>query len=89
MSNAYNKALYEFSILEKLNDPENPTIVLEFKDEIIALVEKFGESGQSGGSAPYVANIIANTVKKLCLHETISPLTGDDFEWSKVIGGSL
>ena len=81
-SNSYIKAVNEFNILEKLNDPENPYVILEFKYEVLALIDKFGESGQSGGSAPYTARVIADTIKKLCMHETISPLTGDDNEWS-------
>jgi hypothetical protein len=77
----------EFAALEKSWDksnPDNQPLVLEFKDEIIALCEKFGNSGQSGGSAPYVASAIADTVKKLCLQKSISPITGTDDEWGIV-----
>lgn len=56
----------------------------EFVPEIVALVKKFGESGQSGASAPYTANAIADTVKKLCLHQPIIGITGSDDEWVEV-----
>ena len=55
--------------------------VADFKDEILAIVDKFNESGQSGGSAPYYAHAIAETIKKLCLQQPISDLTGSDDEW--------
>jgi len=81
MSKCKSKAEIEFKILKKTN---KDALVLEFKDEIIALVDKFGESGQSGGSAPYVSQIISSAVKKLCMQETISPIIGTDDEWSDV-----
>lgn len=56
----------------------------EFVPEIVALVKKFGESGQSGASAPYVANAIADTVKKLCLQQPIIGIAGSDDEWVEV-----
>ena len=79
MTNTQSHAQVEFDILNKTT-PD--AIVLEFKDEILALCEKFGMSGQSGGSAPYTASIISSAVKKLCMQKTIAPITGDDSEWS-------
>ena len=75
------KAEQEFDILEQTN---KGAIVLEFKNEILALVNKFGNSGQSGGSAPYVSQIISNVVKKLCMQQSISPIMGTDDEWDDV-----
>ncbi len=78
MSNTQSKAIREFEILEKtVKEP----VILEFKEEILALVDKFGNSGQSGGSAPFVASAISGAVKTLCLQKTITPLTGEDTEW--------
>lgn len=74
----------EFAILEKLNDPENQYLVLEFKDEIIKLVEKFGDSGQSGGSAPYVASTIVNCIKDLLMYKSLTPVMNIDDEWVEV-----
>jgi hypothetical protein len=76
-----NHAINEFSILEK-TDPD--AIILEFKPEIIALYNAFANSGQSGGSAPYVASMISSAIKKLMMYETISPLTGEDNEWNDI-----
>lgn len=85
-SNALLHAELELDILCKsLPDPENPPIVKDFIPEILALVDKFGKSGQSGGSAPYVASAIANTVKSLCLNKSLSPITGLDAEWADVL----
>jgi hypothetical protein len=79
MSNTLDKAIREFEILEKTVDSP---IILPFKDEILALVDKFGESGQSGGSAPYTSGAISQAVKKLCMQEPICEITGEDEEWN-------
>jgi hypothetical protein len=84
MSNVLKHAEKEIELLLKSN--EDATIK-DFVPEILALVEKFGNSGQSGSSAPYVSSIIASTIKKLCMFETLSPLTGEDDEWTKVSTG--
>jgi len=85
MTNTHKHAQIELEILSKsMTDPKNRPLIEEFKDEILALCEKFGKSGQSGGSAPYVASALAKTIKKLCLFEPISPITGIDDEWVNV-----
>jgi hypothetical protein len=67
--------------LKSYDDPHNRPLIEPFIPEILKLADKFGNSGQSGGSAPYTAAAIANVVQHLCLQETICPLTGDDSEW--------
>jgi len=87
MSNALKHAQREFEILEASwdkTDEDKKPIVLEFKDEILALVDKFGESGQSGGSAPFVAGAISTAIKHLCMFEIMSPLTGAEDEWTDI-----
>lgn len=84
-SAAYRHAKMELDVLFKIfNTKENPPLIKDFVHEILALVNKFGHSGQSGGSAPYVANSIAEAVRKLCLFKTLAPITGDDDEWGLV-----
>jgi len=86
MSNVLTHAERELDILLRTFVPEEEgdrLIIEEFIPEIKALVEKFGNSGQSGGSAPYTASAIATTVKKLCLFEPIAPITGEESEWSQ------
>ena len=85
MTNTYNHAKVELDILSKsATDPENRPIIEPFTDEILALCEKFGNSGQSGGSAPYTATALANAIKTLCLFEPLTPITGIDDEWVDV-----
>ena len=60
------------------------TIIRHFTSEILALCEAFGNSEQSGGSAPYTAGALAEAVKKLCLQQPIAPLAGEDSEWNDV-----
>jgi hypothetical protein len=67
-----------------LNKTVKDAIIAPFEKEIIDLVGKFGESGQSGGSAPYTAGVIPEAVKKLCLQEPICDITGIDEEWNDV-----
>lgn len=84
MSNTKSKAVREFEILEEAVDKP---IILPFKSEILALVDKFGDSGQSGGSAPLTAGAISQAVKTLCMQEPICGITGNDDEWSNRISG--
>lgn len=85
MTNTQNFAARELEILSKsATDPKNRPVIEPFKDEILALAEKFGASGQSGGSAPYVAAALSQAIKKLLLQEPICPITGIDDEWVDV-----
>lgn len=79
--NTLSHAKRELDILLK-STPDS--LVAPFAKEIIALCESFGKSGQSGGSAPFVANAIGLTVQKLMMFETIAPLTGNDDEWTDI-----
>lgn len=82
MNNTASHAKRELEILSATaTDPDSRPIIEEFKDELIALCQKFGNSGQSGGSAPFTASALSQAVKKLCMLETIAPLTGEDDEW--------
>jgi len=78
MTNSKLHAKRELELLEKIT-PD--AIVIPFKNEILALCEAFGKSGQSGGSAPFTATAISQAVKKLMMFETLAPLTGEDGEW--------
>lgn len=87
-TNAKSFAEAEIDILLKLHPTDDdPPIIKDFIPEILALVDKFGKSGQSGGSAPYTASAIADSVKKLCLFKPICDITGDDSEWGTGMSG--
>lgn len=87
MTNTYNFAERELEILSKTwataegATPDDRPVILDFKNELLVLCERFGNSGQSGGSAPYVATELSQSLKKLCLQECISPITGIEEEW--------
>jgi hypothetical protein len=81
MTNTQKFAKQEFEIL-RLTIPD--AAVLPFEKEILELCEKFGNSGQSGGSAPYTATVISKAIKKLLLHEPICDVTGHENEWVDV-----
>jgi hypothetical protein len=84
-SNTLTHAERELNILVKSStDPENRPIIEPFIPEILALVDKFGNSGQSEGSASYTAGALAEAIQKLCMQETVCPLTGIDDEWVTV-----
>lgn len=81
MTNTKKFAETELNILEK-TFPD--AVVTPFRDELLSLCEAFGNSGQSGGSAPYTATILAKTIKNLLLQEPICEITGIDEEWIDV-----
>jgi hypothetical protein len=85
MSNTLKFAQKELEILVKSNtDPDNRPIIEKFIPEILALVDKFGHSGQSGGSAPYTASALSSAIEKLCMQTPICPIMGIDEEWTNV-----
>lgn len=79
-----NSELHAKGELEILAKTTPDALVLPFTNEILALCAAFGSSGQSGGSAPYVANAISQALKRLMMFETLAPLTGEDSEWIDV-----
>jgi hypothetical protein len=85
MTKTKSYAESELDILVKSHpDPNNRPLIEEFIPEILAICEKFGNSGQSGGSAPYTAQALSQAIKHLCLQEPICPITGIDDEWMDV-----
>lgn len=68
----------EFEIAKKKGELD---LVEEFIPEIKSLIQKFNQSGQSGFSAPYVAECISMVVKKLCLRKPLSSIDDLDEEW--------
>jgi len=82
-SNTRKNAEHEFDILEKyLKDKKcSITTTLQFKKEILNLVDKFGKLGSS---APFTASELSETVKKLCLQQPISPIMNTEDEWYEV-----
>lgn len=83
-SNTASFAKRELDILVASSAPDNRPIIEPFIPEILELCEKFGLSGQSGGSAPYTATALSQAIKKLLLQEPIMPMTGIDDEWGDV-----
>ena len=81
MTNTQSHAQRELEILVKTT-PD--AIIKDFVPELLALCEKFGNSGQSGGSAPYTAKALSMAVETLCLQKSICPITGIDDEWNDV-----
>lgn len=80
-----DKAQYELDLLMK--NAEGTPVVKEFVPEIMALVKKFADSGQSGGSAPFVSKIIVQVLQKLMMHEPLGEgIMGTDDEWGDISG---
>lgn len=76
-----NTAKYAEVELDALFAQEPDSQFKDMKQEILALCEKFGLSGQSGGSVGYSINALSTIIKKLCLQEPITPIHGKDEEW--------
>lgn len=78
-----DKAQYE---LERIvNNSEGTPIIKEFIPEVMALVNKFAESGQSGASAPFVSGVIVNVLKKLLSHEPLGGIQNTEDEWNNLV----
>ena len=81
MTATQSHAKRELEILAKTT-PD--AVILPFTNEILALCEAFGKSGQSGGSAPFTSGAIVQALSKLLNFEAIGALTGEDWEWVDV-----
>lgn len=70
-------------LLDKAEKEGNNLLIAEFVPEIEALVDKFNQSGQSGGSAPFTAGAIVDTIKKMLAQEPLGEgIECTDDEWS-------
>ena len=75
-------ALNEFKLAGWLNedgtfkDPMQEAVC----NNVLQLLDVFGDEGHSGTSAPYTINLF----RKLASFNIISPLTGEDSEWNDV-----
>jgi hypothetical protein len=85
MSTTMQKAEFELDLIVKsAKESGDSSIVEPFIPEILELIYKFTQTGQSGMSAPYTARVISQTIEKLCLHKPLSPITGEDSEWNEI-----
>lgn len=84
MTNTQRFAQRELDILVKSAPADDRPLIEPFIPEILALCEKFGNAGQSGGSAHYTASALAQAIKKLCLQEPICPIAGIGEQWVDV-----
>lgn len=77
-----SKADYELDRLVKNSKGE--LIITPFIPEVKALVQKFADSGQSGGSAPYTSAVIIDAIKKLLNHEPLGGIQNTEDEWNNI-----
>ena len=83
-----DNAQYELDrLLKKAEEKGETPLVKEFVPEIMALVQKFADSGQSGGSAPFTAGTITEVLKKLLAQEPLGGVENDDDEWGEPVHG--
>lgn len=82
MNNLLNYAKNELD-LHALLVPDS--VITPFKKEILALCETFGDSGQSGGSAPFVVSALTKTINNLLSYKPLNPITGNNEEWNDIM----
>jgi hypothetical protein len=81
-------AQYELDrLLKKAEEKGDTPIIKEFVPEVMALVQKFADSGQSGGSAPFTAGAITEVLKKLLAHEPLGGVENTEDEWGEPVYG--
>jgi len=82
MSNYLSHAMTEFRAAGwtdengKFNDEMQEAIC----DHVCNLLQVFNDEGHSGSSAPYAVDLF----QKLALFKPITPLTGEDWEWTEI-----
>ena len=80
-------ARQELEVLERLaaedNDPSAVEMQKHVTRDVLKVLKAISETGQSGGSIGYFLNL----VKKCALQEPLTPIYGDDSEWSEVSTG--
>ena len=77
-------AKYELDrMINKAASKGETPIVQEFVPEIMALVQKFADSGQSGASAPFTSGAIIKTLEKLLAQEPLGGVNNDPDEWGE------
>ena len=77
-----SKADYELDRLVKSS--KGDLIITPFIPEVKALIQKFADSGQSGGSAPFTSAVIIDVIKKLLNHEPLGGIHNTDDEWNSL-----
>ncbi len=89
MSN-YKKHFHrELEILKRDLKEEDSLMIEDYIEVIDNICDIASSQGHSGGSAPYNANILANTIKSVLLFKPLSPITGDISEWNHTGDGSF
>lgn len=80
-----SKAEYELDRLLRRSEEkgENP-IIKEFVPEVMSLVKKFADSGQSGGSAPFTTSVILQVIEKLLKQQPLGGVENTDDEWNSL-----
>lgn len=73
-------------VIKEARSKGSEALIEEFAPEMLALIDKFGKSGQSGGSAPYTAGAIVEALKKLLAFQPISDVTNESEDWNDLMG---
>lgn len=76
MSNMVEFAKNELRLLRSGNEPDEMQDMMDA--HIVGMVEKFADQGHSGFSASYAVGIL----EKVLRFEPVTPLTGEDDEWT-------
>lgn len=80
-----DKAEYEINRLLKNSKAKGETpLIKEFVPEVLSLVKKFADSGQSGGSAPYTTAVIVKVLEKLLKQQPLGGITCEADEWNSL-----
>ena len=79
MSNYHTHAMREFQYAGWVDEKGNfiDEMQAAICNNVLKMIEIFGEEGHSGSTAPYAINLF----KKIASFEPLGPLTGADDEW--------
>ena len=74
----------ELKILKSTVGKGDRLLIEPYIPIIKKIIKVFGNQGHSGCSAPMEAGVLANTIKNVLAFKPLSPITGNDGEWTNV-----
>ena len=84
MNNLQEHFQRELDIMRKSVDKDDPLIVEPFVNDIVNILDTFTNENYTGATAPLASVILTQTIKAVLGYQVLSPLTGEDWEWTDI-----
>lgn len=84
MNNLQEHFQRELDIMRKSVDKDDPLIIEPFVNDIKNILDTFTNESYTGATAPLASVILTQTIKAILGYQVLSPLTGEDWEWTDI-----